>query len=394
LGTLSLPQPHPIAGSTRVGDFLYIVQFDTTSGWVAPEKDGEPPAPQPPNLFLTVLDLAALPELKVVGTTEARAESAGWIYDLNAFVPQPGVLVWSGGSSGWWRGPWAWDIAPGGRWMPWWGGSSGGQFLAFDITNPSAPRFASFTQLAADGDFWGFSETFLANGLLYLSNQKSEFVPDPGAPDNAPPDQVRGNWVTRYFLSVVDFTDPANPTVRKPVSIPGQLAAVTHTGEVIYTTGYHWDALGQTDWTQFLDVLAYDGVEASLVTSQKLGDGWTAQVVTVADHLILGRYDSAKQVTRLETWRLTEQGALIQVGLAEKPGYPNQLVRLDELVLFSSGQVITVWDATNPSTLKLAGQTDTDGCLYPTLGTGVARSGATLWLPLGDYGLMNLNLTP
>jgi hypothetical protein len=56
--------------------------------------------------------------------------------------------------------------------------------------------------------------------------------------------------------------------------------------------------------------------------------------------------------------------------------------------------VITVWDATNPSTLKLAGQTDTVGCLYPTLGTGVARSGATLWLPLGDYGLMNLNLTP
>ncbi|MBK9138788.1 MAG: hypothetical protein IPM17_08515 [Verrucomicrobia bacterium] len=182
--------------------------------------------------------------------------------------------------------------------------------------------------------------------------------------------------------------------MRKPVNLPGQLVAVTHGGEVLYTTGYHWDEQGQTDWVQFLDALAYDGVEASLVTSQRLGDGWTGQIVTVADQLILGRYDAAKQSSRLETWGLTPQGALLQFGLAESPGYLSQLARVDELLLVNGGQTVTVWDATNPATLKRVGQTASDGCVYLTLDSGVARQGATLWLPLGDYGVLDLPLTP
>jgi hypothetical protein len=395
LARLALPQPQSVVGTTRVGTHLYVLQAQATSWFVGvPEAgaaDDEPPAPLP-NLFLTVLDLAALPALSIVGTTEVALEGVGWLSDLQAFNPRPGVLVWAGGSSGWWRGPWGLDVAMDVRgFWPWWSGGASGQFFAFDVSDPAAPRFASFTRLAEDADAWGFSTVYQAGELLYASHQRSSFI-ESWHPAGASPDQVRGQWVSRHYLSVLDFTDPDVPTLRPPVDLPGQLAALSHGGAVLYTTGPHWDSQGQTDWTQFLDVLAYDGVEASLITSHKLGPDGAAQLATINDHVVLARYDSTQQTTTLETWRLTDPGVLTQVGVVKQPGYPNRLLYEAPLLFLSAASEVSVYDATDPARLTLQARAVPDGCLYPNLAAGVAIAGPRVFLPLGDYGVLTFEL--
>lgn len=393
LARLALPRPESVVGATRIGRYLHVLQAQATS-WFLPVPEGgenadQPPAPVP-NLFLTVLDLAALPALSVVGTAEVALENMGWLSDLQAFNPSPDVLVWAGGASGWWRGPWLGGVALDARGLwPWWGGGAGGQFFAFDIHDPTAPRFASLTRLAEDADAWGFSAVHQAGELLFVSHQRSDFI-ESWHPPGASPDQIRGQWVSRYYLSVLDFTDPFFPTVRPPANLPGQLAALSHRGAVLYTTGPHWDRQGQTDWTQFLDALAYDGVQASLITSLKLGSDGAVQSVAIGDHLVLARYESTQQTTVLETWRLTDPGVLTQVGLAKQPGYPNRLLHATPLLLLNTAQEVSVYDATDPARLTRLGSAVPDGCLYPDLSAGVALTGPHVFLPLGDYGILRI----
>ncbi|MBE7501269.1 MAG: beta-propeller domain-containing protein [Verrucomicrobiales bacterium] len=394
LSRLALPRPENVVGATRSGRHLYVLQSQATSWFFAVPEGGQDPDQPPvpvPNLFLTVLDLAALPALSLVGTAEVALENSGWLSDLQAFTPRPGVLVWAGGASGWWRGPWLGGVALDARGLwPWWGGGAGGQFFAFDIRDPAAPRFASLTRLAEDADAWGFSTVHQAGELLFVSHQRSDFI-ESWHPPGASPDQIRGQWVSRHYLSVLDFTDPFVPTVRPPVNLPGQLAALSHGGAVLYTTGPHWDRQGQTDWTPFLDVLAYDGVEASLITSQKLGSDGAAQSVAINDHLVLARYESSRQTTVLETWRLTDPGVLTQVGLAQQPGYPNGLLHAAPLLLLNTAQEVSVYDATDPARLIRQATAVPDGCLYPDLSAGVAIDGPHIFLPLGDYGVLRID---
>ena len=76
-------------------------------------------------------------------------------------------------------------------------------------------------------------------------------------------------WVERHYLDVVDYADPAHPTPRRPVSIPGALAGISHGGALLYTLATREDGGNSA---RYLDASAYDDVSVWLVYLMRLSD--------------------------------------------------------------------------------------------------------------------------
>ncbi|HVR34686.1 MAG TPA: beta-propeller domain-containing protein, partial [Methylomirabilota bacterium] len=284
LNQFQLNNALPIVGATVRDQSLIIAQAVTTTItiWLPPTEptpsepepgESEPPeTPEEPTptLFLTVLDLGALPDLSVRATVPLTLDSLGWAPSLRPLWLNDNLLVWSveGGSHYYilpwldFGDPWLGRPIAGDFWAPWYPGG-GGRLLAFDVSDPGDPSFLSDVNLTRN-NWWSFSSAFASDGRIYLSHQASEFLPHttPDADQDPNPDSGdtgEGIWIQKHFLDVIDFADPANPTVRKPLNIPGQLRGISHGGSLLYTIGYHWDRETFTsDWREWLDASAYD----------------------------------------------------------------------------------------------------------------------------------------
>src|SRR2546422_4090086 len=257
LKNVDLPSQLPILGAAVRDGRLYLAQGQQYSGPV-PLADGPDPNPSPtntsPNLFVSIYDVSALPDAKLLGQTNVVLDPLGWGANFQVVWPKAGVLVLTGGGGGYWD-PWLdWGIARptggiggpvGGRFAPIFWGNNGGRLIAFDVSAATAPRFLSDLNLATNA-WWNFSPAYALNGLLYLSHQAVEpyppIVSDNKDTNSPPPDY----WVQRSYLDVVDYADAANPTARKPVNIPGLLNGVARAAELLYTVGSHWT--NPTNW--------------------------------------------------------------------------------------------------------------------------------------------------
>jgi hypothetical protein len=331
---------------------------------------------------------------------------------LDPLWVRPDLLVWMGGGQyfvPWLGGPVAArpvggiavDVAIG---RPWWGGYGGGLFFAFNVSNPATPAFASEVNLTSTGNWWSFSSGFTADGLVYVSHQASEFlegveIPNqskpvpppsdtkPGEPDPVPPPV--GIWVTRYYLDVIDYSDAKNPTLRKPVNIPGVLRGLSHNGAILYTVGSHWDANWITDWSEWLDASAYDGVAASLVTSAPLKD-WPHPLLVKDENIFIGRAkpsDGTDAVAQLEVLKLDETGKFSQVSSTKLDSNASDLAIFGDLLAVQEDRQIGLFDASNPSALVLRGGGQAEGCLWYDLRNADGTLGSGLWVPLNEYGV-------
>ncbi len=416
LAQLTLPDGERLLAAARNDTALFVIQADTMESPV-PGKE-EAPAEPKSRVRVTAFNLAALPALEVLGRSEAEVPVLGWGQRFQALWPRPGLLVLAsqGGGWSWWGGP----VGPGleigmgdaavpGRGL-WWPGGSGGRLLAFQVADATAPALVSDLDLGAGQNGWFAPESFTAGGLVFLSHQASEFregVRLPGQPDPQPyeivlPDGTReiinppvGVWVTRHFLDVVDYADPANPTVRPPVNLPGQLVGVTAEGALLFTRGPHWDAQGQSDGAEYLDACAYDGVTVSLVASLKQPAEWPrASAVNDAGLVCLARpAASPAEGGVIEAWQLNADGAFELRASAPLKQPADQLQALGPLLAARTGSGVTVLQTTDAG-LTPVGQTLVAGCYWPDLTRAVAESGRTLWLPLGEYGLLTVPLAP
>ncbi|MHB8519544.1 MAG: RCC1 domain-containing protein [Limisphaerales bacterium] len=175
----------PIVGAMVQDRRLYLVQGQ--AGWYGPpvlDGKGGADATNPPNFFLSVLDLQNLPTVTLLAQTSLTTDALGWSANFQAVWPRPGLLVWTSG--GGYYGPMFFDLRPvsGGAvdglgisplpfWRGWgWGGNSG-QLLAFDVSKDTTPQFVSEVNLATN-NWWGFSAPFTTNGSVYLSHSASE----------------------------------------------------------------------------------------------------------------------------------------------------------------------------------------------------------------------------
>jgi len=190
-------------------------------------------------------------------------------------------------------------------WRPWWN-AGGASLLAFNVSDPASPALVS-TFNFNPANAWGFSAPLTASGMIYFSHEQSDYL-----------SRKTGSRVSEY-LDVVDYSDPAAPTLRPAVGIPGQLAGLSADGTVLYLLGTAIPTLGiyyPIDY-EGLNACAYDGVGAYLIDSLPLPRTWPRPVLVDSGTVYLGRAAAAgKTNNALEAWRLSDQGQFGRRALA------------------------------------------------------------------------------
>jgi hypothetical protein len=379
----------PIVGAALDQGLIYIAQSSYIPFYTGDPGGGSDPT-NAPNLFLTVVDAKKLPGLEVLGKTSVRVEMPGWSGGWEVLWPKPGIMVLVGGGMGGWWWPWL-DARGGGGiagdfWFrPGFWGVGGGQLLAFDVSSSSTPALVSELNLTTNG-WYSFSPPFGVGNLVYLSHSSSE-----------PSDDPTGMWIQRTSLDVIDYSDPATPTVRKPVSIPGMLEGVTHDGELLYTSGVHWTT-NQTDWTVWLDASAYDGVSAHPVCTLPLPDSWPHPLLVVNQSVLLGRRSNDANPTntlpsKLETWDVDEKGTFVLTSAVNLAQPANTMVWRNGLLAVQDwAGGLELFDATDPAKLGSLGAFSLPGCLWFDLAASQGGLDVGLWMPLGAYGVAHATL--
>ena len=413
VSSVTLTNPLPIAGAELRDNKLYIAQ---AQGWnfypvfITHDANGQPiETNEPPSLHMSIWDVSNLPTLTRLSETAGEV-GQGFSSSLQALWPKPNLLVWSGGSqiNMWWWGdvvmadvaigaPMSMDLRWGG--MPWWGGSAGGRFAAFDVANAANPIFKSHTDLTTNGG-WNYSKAIVAGGLVYLSSQKTEAIPvDPPPPVAAPDPTVDTNkpsgwgsgtnqifkFVTKHFLHAIDYADAANPVVRKPVNIPGMLQGASHEGGVIYTLGMHFNAEGSTDGGEWLDASAYDGVAAYLVDSLSLTN-WPRPITINGADIFVGRSSS------LERWQLSAEGMLERLSTTDTKGPVYETKFFGDLAAVTSNSKILLYDATDRGAFRPVGEAMIN-CHGADLQNADGALGRGVWIPQNEYGVLKVPAT-
>ncbi len=451
LGRVVLPRTAYLSGASVNGDKLYLLQtqaFQLANPKPVPEKpeegdgdDGgneEEPEPEElkPNVFLTVIDLAKLPELTVIGELALVDKNMGWSNQFKPNWPSAGKLLWSnaGGYRYWgWGGPWIDDVVGDSIWPGYYGGSAG-QLLCFDVTDAAQPSLASSVNLSVEenedgkvmyANRWNFSEAILNdNGLVYLSSQHTDYIeiepeegdeeenekpkPDPDGPIEKPMPEPeprpRGYWITSYELHVVDYSDMFNPVVRDATSIPGTLIGTSHGGALLYTQGAHWtdDHKWDGNW---IDASSYDGLEAYLVDSVEQPQSWPqSHMVTDEGTLYMTFSETEKgepsesgdsnYITTfyMQSLALDETAKFALLDEIELETGIQQLADIGgRLVGQDNQRTLYLFDTTKPESLSVAGHGGLDGCLWFNLGSVAGNIETGLWLPLGHYGAVKVD---
>jgi hypothetical protein len=399
MNAASMARPWPVLAAEVRGGRLYLAQGTPWS--YAPEE--EPPIGDQAaaNLCLTIYDLSRLPELVILGEAELAWDGLGWGSEFQVVWPKPGLLVLAGGGGDYWY-PWLdWgfrpgggDVAvPGGWWPSYWGGN-GGRLLAFEVGNAEEPALVSEVDLTAEG-WWNFSKVSVAGGMVYLTHTIAEPAPATVVFDeasgewrtNQPPDWI---WVQRTFLDVIDYGDPAEPVVRRPIETPGGLAGVTANGAVIYTVGARWQP--EPDWSndsrEWLDASAYDGVSLHLMDSLELPMDWPRPLLVEGDVILLGRADR-EGAGVLETWALGGDGKWARAAALKIERAAQVLASFGNLLAAQISDGILLFELSATGQPGVMGGGIPPGCVWPDLrrATGDARG---IWIPLGYNGVWRL----
>jgi hypothetical protein len=164
--------------------------------------------------------------------------------------------------------------------------------------------------------------------------------------------------------------------------------------------GLHWGANQTTDWTQWLDASAYDGVAAHLVASLALPDPWPHPVLTLDTNIFIGRSGYSSTSTNvtaptLETWTLSDKGAWAQIGsiTLDQPAY-NLVERNGLLVAQENNGALDLFDDAKPESLARLGYTAPGGCFWYDLSQADGSSTRGLWVPLSLYGVKEFKPSP
>jgi len=403
----------PIVGAALRGGNLYLAQADSQNVGILPLAAGAPtsaiaqpaatvvststiPATTDPGstdtkstLTVSIYDATQLPQLVLLGKTQTQIDPLGWGALLSALWPKPDLLVWADGGRNWgpiyWSGPVASAgsvrggtmTVSGGAGLWWWGGSSQGRLFAFDVTTNSSPVFLSEVKFAPDA--WSVGDSFAGDGAIYASHAGAVALDSTGT------DQ---GWAEGWFLDVIDFTVPAAPVVRDPVSIPTTLIGVsngTTLSATLFTVGWH--VQDQSASSQFLDASRYDGALATLLDSVAL-TGWSAPAVVDGGNVFVGQSgdNSGGSINR---WALAGNDKFTLLASVALGNGPWSLRAFGNLLATQVDGQVVLFDKSGAMSLQQIGVSDSDSCFY-----GLNLYGADgdltrgLWVPRGETGVL------
>ena len=432
-----LRRPNVVASTVRDGR-LYLVQANQNGNFPIAEladdaagEDGQVKGEEekpvtPANFRLSVYDASALPDLPMLGDLELHVEGAEGVSNPQILFPYDDVLTVSMWQNNYYFGGpigigIVADVAIA---RPFWGGSSGRRFVSFGVGDPTAMSMLSNYTMET-GDAWSLGEVFASGTKFYMSHQASRFVGEVVPPvkvaDPLPVDEegrlaaeedvpaIRapepfpdGTWLQQYFLDVVDFTDPVNPTERRPVNIPGTLVGIARGGSLLYTKAPHWDEETlRSDGLEWLDASAYDGVSVSLVDSISLSYRWPHPTLVDEDTVYVGfpatrgslREGEVRQESNnLAAYRLADTGTFETVSKVALPFPVSELQVRRDLLLARVNQEMWFYDLGQPGELVPVGAGSQSNCFGFNLSTADGSTESGLWVPGGDYGISHIPL--
>jgi hypothetical protein len=400
LVTVNLDSVPVVGAAVRDGRF-YVAQQNAFSYWPGPllavrAPDGAPTSGTDPvaNPFiLSTFDLSNLPEVDVLARTESTVDLGGGGASLTAVWPRAGVLVWVRAQSSYWAyrgGPvYALNavvsdrIAP----YPWWGYPDDTfEFVAFDVSVPSAPFLASKLKVrtGATGDW---SEAFAADGKVFVSSMAYDELPQV---DVVPAASIpRFSRMYRHFLKTVDFGNPAVPVITEEVNIPGRLEGVSRNGRLLYTFGASYAADNTPTEARGLHASGFDGAAAHFVGQIDIpgGESFALDGDTVLVTATTGAHESTTH--RLQTWLLGGSGDFRLAGQVETLRL-SLLGALHGLLVSGAGYggAQRLYDVSIPARILDLGEFMTAGGNDPTLlRKSDGGPGRGLWEPSGSHGI-------
>lgn len=395
-GAVQLEGPPVLGGAVR-DEVLFVAQADPDAPWVCEDETW---VQNDASLILSIWDLGALPELRLLGREEIGVKPLGWGTRLETLFPLDGVLVLASvaGNSGWvpWLyGPLDMVAMPEGGFVggPWYWGGAGGRLVAFDVADPAEPRHLSTVDLR-DGDDWDWgagSHAFTEAGSIYLSHRENVLVehPLPDDPDSDGSSGLWWEWMSFWYLDVVDYEDAAHPTVRAPTALPSELVGLGRGGDLLYAFGSRWNET--RDWIgEFVSACAYDGVNAYRIDEIPLPESWPHPVVVDNESVVIGSPEAKTEGTppALETWVLSDAGRFVRTQVLSLPSPAEELAVLGNVLVARSSDrrvVLTGWDS--PGTLAVLGDGGIPGCAWYLLAGGDGDRARGVWIPLGAYGV-------
>ena len=403
--TVSLPQEWPVAAATIRDSILYIAQTVTDWTVVVPENPDQP-SQAVTRMHLSLFDLRRLPEaLPALGEAQITVVGDYGFSNLQALWPTPGTLVLAGGD-GFWGWPWWGGIGvPIGvpfRW-PGWGGFGGGanRFVAFDVSVSAKPAWLSTLDLTATNRF-SFSPAFAAEGLVLVSHAEQQVAAPVTWFDAAknqwitlqPPKDL---WLQQHYLDVIDYTDPRDPVIRKPVSLPGRLEGLAQAGALLYSIGPQWkpDPNWTYDGVEYVAASAYDGVAVHQVAALPLPTLWPHPLQIHEGTVFLGRAaEGTNTPPTLEAWGVADRGEFQRLSQRTLSAPAEVLVGLDGLLACQAAREVRLFDADPAQGLAEVGGGSFTGCVWFDLGSAAADRARGLWVPLGFYGVGYVPIAP
>jgi hypothetical protein len=269
-------------------------------------------------------------------------------------------------------------------WRPWWN-SGGASLLAFNVSHPARPALVSAFNFNPT-NAWGFSAPLTASNLIYFSHEQSSYL------------SASAGWRVSDYLDVIDYTDPATPTLRPAVGIPGQLAGLSADGAMLYLLGTAMSASGAYNLNnnESLHACAYDGISAYLVASLPLPQTWPRPLLVNTGAVYLGRAAAAGRTNNtLEAWSLSAAGQFARRAIAPVAQPVSAFALFGKLLAAQDEHnTITLFDLTSPSAFRLCGHGGPTGCLWFDLNHADGALNSGLWLSLDDYGVATVPLSP
>ena len=382
----------PICGATVHNGKLYLAQADTGNnyGYRLATLGSSGSTVAKSALTVSIFDLGALPALTLTGTVSTLVNSLAGTTSLEALWPAAGSLVWAGNSGYSYYYPMVSTASGGVAVMnlsiiaPWWQqGSTDTRLYTFNVSTPAAPTFLGVTTYATDA--WNRGGVFAGTNAIFSSHSGTAVYSAERWGWMAPRRGLTSvGWGQGWFLDVIDFTNPAAPVVRDPISIPSKLAGVSLAstdGAVLFGVGAHSNS---RTTSEYVDASAYDGVSASLIGSVSLG-GYSSATLVTAGAVLVAR--SSGTTGEIGTFTLTNSATLAKSGTVKLSDAPSALRASGNLLAARISDGIHLFDQTHPATLLPIG---TDGGNEPVWGDISYSDGAIdrgLWVPLGEYGV-------
>ena len=363
----------------------------------------------PGTTWLTVVEVGngSLRQVSQIKLTNPEGFQ-GW--SLTALWPREDVLVWTESNTGWY-GPMlrlaVVDALPGAKgvtsamipslwWGSWWGQETR-NFLAFDVSRPDAPQFASHSALGGTNAWNSFSKCWVSAGKVFMTHRLSTYLPSSGTtntsvvnPDGSVvilPIWQSGNWEHRHYLDVVDFSDPGFPVNRPPVEVLGNLQGVSHQGSVVYTVGLD-PKNPKVDGDTYLHALAYNGVQLSLIDSLPLSNTTSQPMRIASEGQVLLSQISTNLPPAIETWALSGTAKFERKSSHPLPAFAEDLQLWDDFLAVSVGDRFQFFTLEGAYQLKPIGTSERSCSLWfdwslvaasPKLGLGIPRGYQGLW---------------